>query len=136
MIFRPRLLCTCAFALLLSGCVTVQSEKNAADAKIRMLGMPKSAVLACMGEPKDKKQEGKTEIWTYYSSDGHGEHPGSVYNPAGFALSSGTYEKSFCLVVVEMKNGVVQSLEYLGPKSTNFYNKDDQCGYAVAACVK
>ncbi len=138
MSFRPALVLVLIFAALLGGCASFERGDIAAKAKVRMVGMTQAAVQSCMGEPKGKArtEEKGTEIWMYYSSSGHAPRAQNFFKPTGFSLPSNTYEKNYCLVNLTMKKGAVQAVEYLGPTSSDFYNKDDQCGYAVAACLK
>ncbi len=138
-----------ATAVLLSGCMgSLSRDDTAAKAKIQMVGLSKEDVLACMGIPKKKAAEGTTEVWSYPSTDGLSTWNKAGYNTGSgrrssyssrsdsFNASSGSSEKRFCIVNVVMKDGVVGKVKYLGPKATSFYNDDDQCGYAVAACVR
>ena len=123
-------------AALLSGCADMQREDIAAKAKLRMIGLSKNSIQSCLGEPKTKSQENGAEIWSYYSSSGQAPREETFYGLGGFSLPSNSYVKNYCIVNVTMKKGVAQAVEYLGPSSSNFYNKDDLCGYLVAPCLK
>lgn len=133
----PSIFAVLALTVALSACMdSMQRDDDAAMAKTRMLGMSREEVLSCMGPPKKKSSEGTTDVWSYLSTNGHGDHNGATYKPTGYAFSSGSHERNFCTVNVVMKDGIVKAIHYLGPTATNFYNKEDQCGYAVAACVR
>jgi len=123
-------------ATLLSGCASIDRGTMAAKAKVRMLGMSQKEIQTCMGEPKNKVQGNGEEIWTYYSSSGRAPRAENFFRPTGISLPSNSYEKNYCLINVTMKKNVVEAIEYLGPTSSDFFNKDDQCGYAVARCIK
>lgn len=127
----------CAAALLsLSACESLRRDDAAATAKSRMVGLTKEEILGCMGPPKKKAKEGKTEVWSYLSSDGQSTARHSKFKSTGYDYAYGSRDRSFCTVNVVMKDGVVAKVHYLGPTATNFYNRLDQCGYAVQACVE
>ncbi|MDD4616511.1 MAG: hypothetical protein PHW76_05270 [Alphaproteobacteria bacterium] len=132
-----------------AGCSgSMRRDEDAARAKIRMVGMTKEEVLGCMGPPKKKAVEGATEVWSYPSGDGHSQWSSGSYKTTdsyrpshythtdNFGFLGGESEKRFCTVNVTMTNGVVKAVHYIGPSATNFYNENDQCGYAVVACAK
>ncbi|MDR3425334.1 MAG: hypothetical protein P4M13_09750 [Alphaproteobacteria bacterium] len=126
-----------AFVALLSGCIgSLQRDDDAAAAKTRMIGMAREDVLACMGPPKKKAKEGETEVWSYLSTDSQSSYVGDTIKPTGYTHTIGSHSRNFCTVNVVMKDDVVKVVHYLGPYATNFYNTDDQCGYAVRACVE
>jgi len=136
--FSRRIFSLFVLASLLSGCMgSLARDDAAAKAKVQMLGMSKEDVLACMGIPKKKAAEGKTEVWSYASTDGYGTRTENNFKVTSFYTTKpSSHERSFCTVNVVMKDGVVGRINYLGPTATSFYNDDDQCGYAVAACVR
>jgi hypothetical protein len=139
-----------ALVVLLSGCSeSLKRDNEAAKAKAQMIGLSKEDVLACMGPPKKKAKEGSTEVWQFLSTDGRSVRSGGSYGFGGrtktssvssssdwLGLSSSSGGKRFCTVNIVMKDGVVTRVNYLGPTATSFYNDNDQCGYAVAACVR
>lgn len=123
----------------LSGCMSngsLRRDDIAAKAKTRMIGMSREDVLACMGPPKKKAEEGATEVWSYLSTDGQGNYSGSKGKSTYYDHTRGTHSRNFCTVNVVIKEGIVQKVNYLGPTATHFYNENDQCGYAVAACAE
>jgi hypothetical protein len=124
-------------AALLSGCAdSLRRDDDAAKAKTRMIGMSRVEVLSCMGPPKKKAHEDTVEVWSYLSTDDTGTSRGNGYKPTPLNFWGSSHEKSFCTVNVVMKDGVVTAIHYLGPTKTSFYNDNDQCGFAVAACVE
>jgi outer membrane protein assembly factor BamE (lipoprotein component of BamABCDE complex) len=123
-------------SVLLSACGSLQRDEDAAAAKTRMIGMTREEVLACMGPPRAKSSEDSTQVWSYFSSDRQSSATGNTFRPTGYSYTNISRSRNFCTVNVVMKDGVVEAIHYLGPTSTNFYNKDDQCGYAVKACVE
>jgi hypothetical protein len=136
-----RLFSACILALFLtatlSGCGgSLRRDDDAAKAKTRMIGMTREEILACMGPAKKKAAEGTTEVWSYLSTDYESSSTYDTIKPTGYAHSMGSHSKNFCTVNVTMKDGIVKSIHYLGPTATNFYNDNDQCGYAVAGCVE
>jgi outer membrane protein assembly factor BamE (lipoprotein component of BamABCDE complex) len=140
MFHHPRLLnliIVIALALPLSACVggSLRRDDNAARAKTQMIGMSKEDVLSCMGPPKKKATEGATDVWSYLSTDGQGNSVSDTYKPTGYSHTNSSHNKRFCTINVVMKEGVVTRINFLGPTATNFFNTNDQCGYAVAACV-
>lgn len=138
MLKQPLLrLAVCVAALLpLLACESLRHDDAAAAAKIRMVGLTKEDVLGCMGPPRKKAKEGKTEVWSYLSTDGRNETRQSKFKSTGYDYTHGARDRSFCTVNVVMKEGVVAKVNYVGPTATNFYNRLDQCGYAVQACVE
>ena len=133
--FFPRFLSNVALIIVLSGCTDFQRADNAAAAKMQMVGLSREEVLSCMGIPKKKASEGATEVWSYLSTNYRGDSSGDIFKTTGYAHSSGTHDRSFCTVNVVMKDGVVKAIHYNGPTSGTFYNKDEQCGFAVENCV-
>jgi hypothetical protein len=127
---------------LLIGCA-VQRAQDAEDAKTQMVGMSKEDVFACMGPPTQKSSEGKTEIWSYPSSNGRVDSlaTAGAYGTAGnnsasaFGVASGFSEKRFCVVNLVMASGKVKAVNYNGPTG-GVFTKGEQCAYAIENCVK
>ncbi len=120
----------------LAACTMLRREEAAAAAKVRMIGMSREDVLGCMGPPGKKNSEGATEVWSYVSSDGHSRYYGDKIKwGAHYQSLSSARDRKFCTVNVVMKDGFVKTVRYLGPSGTSWFTTQDQCGYAVAACV-
>jgi outer membrane protein assembly factor BamE (lipoprotein component of BamABCDE complex) len=124
--------------LVLANCMdgTLHRDALAAKAKRQMVGMSKEEVLACMGPPKKKAAEGTTEVWSYQVSDRSQTNTDNIKMNSFYTVKPTTHFKKFCIVNVVMKEGVVKKINYLGPAATTPFNENDQCGYAVAACVE
>ena len=133
--YFTRFLAASVLLVVLSACSSFQRADDAAAAKTQMIGLSREDVLACMGIPKKKAQEGGTEVWSYPSTNGRGDSSGDIFKTTGYVHSSGSHERSFCTVNVVMKDGVVKAVRYNGPTSSVFYTQDDQCGFAVENCV-
>jgi len=133
--FFPIILWTLLFSL--SACGHLRRDDMAAAAKTRMIGLSREDVLACMGPPKKKATEGTTDVWQYFSTDAQSSQDWGTFKPKGYSygLARGSYTKNNCTVNVVMKDGFVKAVNYLGPSGTLLITTQDQCGYAVAACV-
>jgi hypothetical protein len=119
----------------LVGCTSYRRADDAATAKVAMIGMSREDVLACMGPPKKKAHDGDTEVWSYASTDGHGDKSGATLKQTGYSVSTSTHDRNACTVNVVMKNAVVKALHYSGATSSSIFTKDDECGYAIADCL-
>lgn len=127
--------------LPLAACSTVGRSQTAAAAKVSMVGMSKEDILACMGPAKKKDSAGETEVWQYKSTDNtRGGPSNSVKMTDYWRTSYPERSDNFCMVNIVMKNDVVTRVNYNGPTSAGSLNglasPDEQCGYAVANCVK
>lgn len=130
------------FLPLLISCA-VQRAQDAEDAKTQMVGMSKEDVFACMGPPAQKSSEGKTEIWSYPSSNGRVDSLGTAgavgtagnNGASAFGIASGFSEKRFCVVNLVMAGGKVKAVNYNGPTG-GVFTKGEQCAYAIENCVK
>lgn len=134
---------TLALLSLLSGCA-MQRAADAQTAQKMMVGMDKEKVFTCMGIPKKKATEGKTEIWAYESGDRritrNKQRVSSSKDFANsFAASLGFEDEvrtaRFCTVQVVMTDGKVSTIHYNGPTG-GFLTEDEQCAYAVRNCLK
>ncbi len=121
----------------LSACGYLSRDDTAAAAKTHMIGMSKEDVLACMGPAKKKATEGATDVWQYHSTDGQSTTDWNTLKPkrSAYGFSRGSFSKNYCTVNIVMKDGFVKAVNYLGPSGTLLFTEQDQCGYAVAACV-
>jgi len=135
MSFRSGLYAAFAAVLLLCGCAQYERAQTAGYAKTMMVGMPKEEVLACMGVPSRKAQEGDTEVWFYRSTNGLGTSGSYKYSSKGSSFNSGSHSKYFCDINIVMRNDRVDRVHYNGPTGDWMFAKDDQCGYAVQHCV-
>lgn len=131
---RTQTLVFAALALVLAGCSSFQRADDAAAAQKRMPGLTREEVLACMGPARKKASEGATEVWSYLSTNGLADSQSSTYKPTGYVFTTGSRDKSFCTVNVVMRDGVVTAVHYNGP-SGGLFDKNEQCGYAVANCI-
>lgn len=113
-------------AIVLSACA-IERAQVADNAQTKMVGLSKEQVLACMGPPANQGTVGATEVWSYNS--GNGFAAASYGN--GLAVSSSRH----CTVNVTMTNGYVSAVNYLGPTG-GLLSANEQCAFAVAACVK
>lgn len=124
-------------AASLTGC-TLQRASVAADAKVKMVGMERERVLACMGPPSNKMAEGGTEVWAYESGDGTTVGAGSAvanrFGNTAFGSGFGIASRRFCNVNVVMQSGRVQAVNYSGPTGP-LLAQGEQCAYAVQNCV-
>ena len=128
-------------ALLIAGCA-IQRAQTAQDAQVQMVGMSSEDVLACMGPPENRDNEGATEVWSY-SSGGRTVGSGTSfsfgtggYSGLGVGVGVSNYSTTdlFCLVNVVMADGRVSSIRYQGPTG-GALARDEQCSYAVEQCV-
>jgi hypothetical protein len=134
MLFRFRNLAGVALAaLLLSGCATDRAA-DAAVAKAEMIGMSKEHVLACMGIPTRKAQEGDTEVWSYNIKGADGTSASNSFKYLGETIGFGSSQKYSCTANIVMVDGRVDTVHYNGPTG-NVFAPDEQCGYLVRNCV-
>jgi len=122
--FRWACAALCAM-MVLSGCgpaiLAVHNfhlEQVASDAQQEMIGMPSERVLACMGDPMGRRNEGETEVWTYYTVDSS-----RVLNPRS------------CYVDVIFTDGRVTHLNYT-VYHEGFLTPNAQCAEKVKGCVQ
>jgi hypothetical protein len=118
-IMRAHILWLIAIGLALSACA-IQRAQIASDARIKMIGLSKEQVLACMGPPLNKGAEGGTEVWSYNS--------GNNVTPAG--AGNGHY----CTINVKMWNGLVGAVDYSGPAG-GLITPNEACAFAVEKCA-
>ncbi len=128
--------------LSLSGCA-LQRSQQAQDAKQQMLGMSKEAVLVCMGPPAQKTTEGATELWTYPSGNGQVDSSAMVSGSQGFAFATGSASRRYCMVNIAFQGGKVSQINYTGATGsagtgllTSQIGTDEQCAFAIRACVR
>ena len=121
-------------ALILSGCA-VQRAQEARQAQATMIGMPKEQVLACMGAPGNRTQEGSTEVWGYDSGNGYSEGSAVISGGSEFASGFGVSSRRFCRVNVVMTAGVVSRVNYNGPTG-GLLSQGEQCAYATHNCLR
>jgi hypothetical protein len=111
--------------MVLSGCDLVilaghnfHLEQVASDAQQEMIGMPKERVLACMGDPRSRTNEGETEVWQYFTVD-----------------SSTRFNPRSCFVDVIFTDGRVTHLSYT-VYLEGFLTPNAQCAEAVKGCMQ
>jgi hypothetical protein len=127
-----------------------------------MVGMPKPAVLACMGVPSAAMSQGNIEVWSY--SSGNGEvNSFSTANAftSGRSVSNGeaaflgntatfgsntfgtahtnafgftTARHRYCIVNVVFSDGRVSKVNYSGPNGGSI-SRGEQCAYAAQNCA-
>ena len=129
----------------LSACA-FQRAQEASDAKVQMVGMTKPRVLACMGIPAQKAAEGKTEVWSYNSGDGHTSTfasgsaqtnvVGNAYGATGVTNSHsyGVTTSRYCVVNITMIDERVNSVAYVGPTG-GLATQGEQCAFAIRNCL-
>jgi hypothetical protein len=116
-----------------------------------MIGLNKEQVLACMGPPANKANEGATEVWSYASGNGQTNTFGSqtaqvtanAYGGPGYAsgtatgigFGSATTTRRFCTVNVTMTEGRVSRINYVGPTG-GLLTAGEQCAFAVQNCAR
>ena len=116
-------------AFVFGGCA-FERAKVANDAQNAMIGLTKEQVLACMGPPANQAAVGATEVWSYGSGNGETVSAVSGNKFGATALSS----QRFCTVNVNLTNGVVSNVNYLGPTG-GLLTAGEQCAFAVQNCV-
>ncbi len=134
------------FALILSACA-IERAQVAQDAQVKMVGLQKEQVLACMGPPAQKSAEGSTEVWSYNSGDGstvtssfasaNAMVSGNRYAASGSGWGSGFAETSqkYCIINVVMTGGRVTQVNYSGPTGGPITG-GEQCAFAVRNCTR
>jgi hypothetical protein len=128
-------------AVVLAGCAVMRA-KEAGEARTQMVGLTKEQVLACMGPPVSRANEGSTEVWSYNS--GNGYVAGSTFSTAnvtaqrgyitGYGTNFGVTSQRFCTVNVVMNNSRVSQVNYLGPTG-GLLTAGEQCAFAVQNCI-
>jgi hypothetical protein len=128
--------------LILAGCA-IQRAQIASEAQEQMVGMSSEDVLACMGPPEIRDEEGETEVWAYNSGGrtvGSGTSFGfgsGGYSGFGVGVGVGSYNSVdlYCQVNVFMAEGRVSYITYEGPTG-GLMTQGEQCAYAVENCVR
>lgn len=119
------------FATLgLTGCSIIRAQ-TAADAQTGMVGMSREQIRSCMGPATRTASEGAAEIWLYDMGNGRINSSASGYGSGNAAAHSGRH----CTVVVDMRNGHVEQVSYLGATG-GMLTRDEQCASAVQNCVR
>lgn len=139
--FSTRKLQSCivlaAMSVLVGSC-SIQRAQVAADAQKSMIGMPKERILACMGAPANSAKAGGTEVWSFYSGNGHTTSVGSAVATGGngfaTAFGSATSTARSCKVDIVMNDDRVTRVNYSGPTG-GLLTKGEQCAFAVENCV-
>ncbi|MDR3414799.1 MAG: hypothetical protein P4L83_01315 [Nevskia sp.] len=114
---------------LLCGCAMARAHE-AYEARSTMVGMSRAQVLACMGIPQARQAEGNLEVWSYAS--GNGRTTGVTLSAEHVAV--GGSEGRFCTVNVNLTDGVVSAVNYVGPTG-GLLSKGEQCAYVVENCL-
>lgn len=126
---RPPLLLCLAAAVATAGCSYYQDQATAETAATRMVGMSRAAVLACMGPPLARMNEGDLEAWSYRSSTA----APTIITPVGSSLiasGGGTYD---CTVDVILTGGAVSRVGYKAGWG-GLGTPHQACAPAVRAC--
>ena len=118
------------FALALSACA-IERAQVAQDAQIKMVGLQKEQVLACMGIPAQKSAEGATEVWVYQAGDGST----TVTGTRAYGIATATASSRYCIINVVMTGGHVTQVNYSGPTGGPITG-GEQCAFAVRSCVR
>jgi hypothetical protein len=123
--------------LAVGGCA-IQRAQDAADAKATMIGMPKEALLRCMGPPGNSATVGSTEVWSYASGNGQTDTAAfaNAWGNRGFAsgFGGGVSTSRSCKVDVVMQGGQVAQVNYSGPTG-GLLTKGEQCAFAIENCL-
>jgi outer membrane protein assembly factor BamE (lipoprotein component of BamABCDE complex) len=122
---RALVCCVVAIAVLLGSC-SLQRAQTAQDAKVRLVGMSKEQILACMGPPMQKAAEGSTEVWSYAS----GNNRQTVSYGNGVAIATARS----CTINIVMSQGRVAQVNYAGPTG-GLLSQCEQCAFAVENCL-
>jgi hypothetical protein len=115
----------------LAGC-GLQRAQVASEAPTLMMGMPKEQVLACMGQPARKANEGPAEVWSYNSGDGSVDP--MVVRSESFTGVPPSNQAS-CIVNITIAGGRVSKLSYLDPEGAPM-KANTQCSYALQKCIQ
>ena len=99
-----------------------------------MIGLTKEQVLACMGPPGNQAAVGATEVWSYGSGNGQTVTAVSGSQFGATAVGGAVSSRRFCTVNVNLTNGVVSNVNYLGPTG-GLLTAGEQCAFAVQNCV-
>jgi hypothetical protein len=115
----------------LAGC-GYQRAQVASEAPTLMMGMPKEQVLACMGQPARKGNEGPAEVWSYNSGDGSVD-PMIVRSESASGVPPSN--QASCIVNITLTGGRVSKLSYLSPEGEPM-KASTQCSYALQKCIQ
>ncbi len=117
----------CALAGSLAACGTTT------DVRQEMVGATEQKVAACMGEPAKRETSGRTQIWTYYESDGI-IGSASPFPSTSLPLRGNTARadgaRRACVVTVKLEATRVMDVSY-----QNVVTHDDSsCAPALERC--
>ena len=121
-------------ALGLTGCSIIRAQ-TAADAQTEMVGMSRQQILRCMGPANRSAAAGASEIWSYDTGNGRINSLASVTRTGTSATGQTVRSGRHCTVIVEMRNGRVEQLKYLGATG-GLLTRDEQCASAVKNCIR
>jgi hypothetical protein len=102
------------------------------EAPTLMMGMPKEQLLACMGQPVRKANEGPAEVWSYNSGDGSVDP--MVVRSENFSGPPPSNQAS-CIVNITIAGGRVSKMSYLSPEGEPM-KTNTQCSYALQKCFQ
>jgi hypothetical protein len=127
-------------ASMVSACA-LQRAKIAERAKTDMIGLTKSDVLACMGQPDSRRGGEDFQEWVYSHSDAPGV--GDYVNDRG-GIDSGTgignetrttVRGRYCVATVSFRRDSVASVRFSGTTG-GIVTRDEQCAFLVSACTR
>ncbi len=106
---------------------------STADVRQEMVGATAQKVAACMGEPAKRETSGRTQIWTYYASDGvigsASPFPSSSLPLRGSTARADGAQRA-CVVTVKLESTRVMDVNY-----QNVVTHDDaSCAQALDRC--
>ena len=127
-------------AAMLSACA-IQRAKIAERAKTDMIGLTKSEILTCMGQPDSRRGGEDFEEWTYSRSDapGVGSFGSGRIGPDsdnGIGNDTRTTARGrYCVATVSFRRDSVSSVRFSGTTG-GIVTRDEQCAFLVSACTR
>lgn len=103
------------------------------DVREELVGASEQKVASCMGEPAKRETSGRTQIWTYYESDGvmgNASPFPSTSLPLRGSTARADGARNACVVTVKLESDRVMDVNY-----QNVVTHDDvSCAQALDRC--
>jgi hypothetical protein len=117
---------------LLAGCIFERSQE-AKDARTAMLGMSRSQVLACAGQPRSTVKDADHEIFTYFIGQPDYDRILGI-QPTDAQRVTGSTKPKYCRVRILFRGDVVDKVDYSG-NTGGILTRDEICASVVKRCL-
>jgi len=117
---------------LLAGCIFERSQE-AKEARTQLIGMSRSQILACAGQPRSTVKDGDLEVFSYYvGAPNYDEILG--IKPTDAQRITGTSQPKNCRVRIMFRSGIVDKVDYSG-NTGGLFSRDETCASVINRCL-